>query len=113
MQNYRLQNAILHLHIQLLNICLQVVAEWKQKYEEGQSELESALKEVRSLGTENFKMKNAFEESLEHLETLKRENKNLQRTSTDICSVLLITTFFVSRQEIDKLLPRFFSFQRK
>lgn len=39
------------------------------------------MKEVRSLGTENFKMKNAYEESLEHLETLKRENKNLQRMS--------------------------------
>lgn len=57
------------------------MAEWKQKYEEAQAELESALKEVRSLGTENFKMKNAFEESLEQLETLKRENKNLQRKS--------------------------------
>lgn len=33
------------------------------------------------MGTENFKMKNAFEECLEQLETLKRENKNLQRTS--------------------------------
>uniref|UniRef100_A0A3B4FWF7 Myosin-3-like n=1 Tax=Pundamilia nyererei TaxID=303518 RepID=A0A3B4FWF7_9CICH len=55
-----------------------VVAEWKQKYEEGQAELESALKDVRSLGTENFKMKNAFEECLEQVETLKRENKNLQ-----------------------------------
>ena len=55
------------------------MAEWKQKYEEGQAELESTLKEMRSLGTENFKMKNAFEECMEQLETLKRENKNLQR----------------------------------
>ncbi|KAJ3601361.1 hypothetical protein NHX12_032331 [Muraenolepis orangiensis] len=43
-----------------------VLSEWKQ--EEGQTELESALKEVRSLGTENFKMKNAYEETLETLE---------------------------------------------
>lgn len=62
-----------------LSVCVQVVAEWKQKYEEGQAELESTLKELRSLGTENFKMKNALEEYLEQLETLKRENKNLQR----------------------------------
>ncbi|XP_030591717.1 myosin-4-like [Archocentrus centrarchus] len=61
-----------------------VVAEWKQKYEEGQAELESALKEVRSLGTENFKMKNAFEECLEQGETLKRENKNLQQEIMDL-----------------------------
>ncbi len=58
---------------------LKVLAEWKQKYEEGQAELEGAQKEARSLSTELFKMKNSYEESLDHLETLKRENKNLQR----------------------------------
>ncbi|XP_027897163.1 myosin-4-like isoform X2 [Xiphophorus couchianus] len=65
-----------------------VLAEWKQKHEEGQAELESALKEVRSLGTENFKMKNAFEECLEQLETLKRENKNLQQEIMDLAEQL-------------------------
>lgn len=72
------------------------MAEWKQKYEEGQAELESALKEVRSLGTENFKMKNAFEECLEQLETLKRENKNLQRISTPCfkSTIMLQPMFF-------------------
>lgn len=30
------------------------------------------------MSTELFKLKNAYEESLEHLETFKRENKNLQ-----------------------------------
>ena len=58
---------------------LQVLAEWKQKYEESQAELEAAQKEARSLSTELFKMKNSYEEALDHLETLKRENKNLQR----------------------------------
>ena len=56
----------------------QVLAEWKQKYEESQTELESSQKEARSLSTELFKLKNAYEESLDHLETMKRENKNLQ-----------------------------------
>ncbi|XP_076739716.1 myosin-4-like [Maylandia zebra] len=65
-----------------------VVAEWKQKYEEGQADLESALKDVRSLGTENFKMKNAFEECLEQVETLKRENKNLQQEIMDLTEQL-------------------------
>lgn len=69
------------------------MAEWKQKYEESQAELESALKEVRSLGTENFKMKNAFEECLEQLETLKRENKNLQRMSGYFCANLMCFVF--------------------
>lgn len=31
------------------------------------------------MGTELFKMKNSYEEALDQLETLKRENKNLQR----------------------------------
>lgn len=59
---------------------LQVLAEWKQKYEECQSELESSQKESRSLSTELFKLKNSYEETLDHLETIKRENKNLQGT---------------------------------
>lgn len=67
----------------LLFICnnhfvIQILAEWKQKFEESQTELESSQKEARSLSTELFKLKNAYEESLEHLETFKRENKNLQ-----------------------------------
>ena len=60
---------------------VQVLAEWKQKHEEGQAEREGAQKEARSLSTELFKMKNSYEESLDQLETMKRENKNLQRES--------------------------------
>lgn len=58
---------------------LQILTEWKQKCEESQAELESAQKESRSLNTELFKLKNSYEEALDHLETMKRENKNLQR----------------------------------
>lgn len=54
------------------------MAECKQKYEECQSELESSQKESRGLSTELFKLKNCYEETLDHLETVKRENKNLQ-----------------------------------
>lgn len=61
-----------------MNLNLQVLSEWKQKYEESQCELESSQKEARSLSTELFKLKNSYEECLEHLETMKRENKNLQ-----------------------------------
>lgn len=56
----------------------QVLAECKQKYEECQAELESSQKESRGLSTELFKLKNSYEETLDHLETVKRENKNLQ-----------------------------------
>ena len=57
----------------------QVLAEWKTKCEESQAELEAALKESRSLSTELFELKNAYEEALDQLETVKRENKNLER----------------------------------
>ena len=86
------------------------MAEWKQKYEEGQAELESSLKELRSLGTENFKMKNAFEECMDQLETLKRENKNLQRiykhsilSTVMLCSIVFLRNrhiFFSVAEEI-------------
>ncbi|KAH1183318.1 hypothetical protein KIL84_004810 [Mauremys mutica] len=60
-----------------------VLAEWKAKYEESQSELEASLKESWSLSTELFKMKNAYGETLDQLETIKRENKNLQLEIAD------------------------------
>lgn len=60
------------------NCLLQVLAECRQKYEECQSELEASQKESRGLSTELFKLKNSYEEALDHLETVKRENKNLQ-----------------------------------
>ena len=40
--------------------------------------MESSQKEARSLSTELFKLKNSYEETLDQLETMKRENKNLQ-----------------------------------
>lgn len=61
-----------------VTVC-QVLAEWKTKCEESQAELEASLKESRSLSTELFKLKNAYEEALDQLETVKRENKNLER----------------------------------
>ena len=65
------------------------MSEWKQKFEESQTELEAAQKESRSLSTELFKLKNAYEESLEHLETFKREAKNLQGESAAILDAAL------------------------
>uniref|UniRef100_A0A3P8X1D8 Myosin-7-like n=1 Tax=Cynoglossus semilaevis TaxID=244447 RepID=A0A3P8X1D8_CYNSE len=46
--------------------------------------LEGSQKDARSLSTELFKLKNSYEESLEHLETMKRENKNLQEEIADL-----------------------------
>ena len=65
-----------------------MLSEWKQKYEECQAELESSQKESRGLSTELFKLKNSYEETLDHLETLKRENKNLQGTFVVVAHVM-------------------------
>ena len=59
----------------------QLLSDWKLKFEECQLDLESSQKESRSLSTELFKLKNCYEEALDHLETVKRENKNLQGLS--------------------------------
>ncbi|KAL6488974.1 hypothetical protein MHYP_G00027150 [Metynnis hypsauchen] len=78
---HRLQNEI-------EDLMVDVLAEWKQKYEESQSELESSQKEARSFSTELFKLKNSYEEALDHLETMKRENKNLQEEIADVTEQL-------------------------
>lgn len=83
-----------HLIAENLSHCpYQVLAEWKQKYEECQSELESSQRESRGLSTELFKLKNSYEETLDNLETLKRENKNLQGTVSAIVAHLIDTLY--------------------
>ncbi|XP_055651092.1 myosin-13 [Falco peregrinus] len=61
-----------------------VLAEWKQKYQDSQADLEAAQKECRSLSTEIFRMKNAYEEMLDQAETVRWENKNLQQEISDL-----------------------------
>merc|ERR1712226_1024715 len=68
-----------------------ILAEAKQKQEEIQTEFEQSQKEARSLSTELFKTKNTYEESLDALETIKRENKNLQEEIADLSDQLAET----------------------
>merc|ERR1712217_452825 len=65
-----------------------ILAEHKQHEEELQVELEQSQKESRSLSTELFKTKNAYEEALDGLGTVKRENKNLQEEIADLTDQL-------------------------
>ena len=73
----------------------QILSEWKQKYEESQAELDGAQKESRSLSTELFRLRNSYEEALEHLEALKRDNKNLQRGFHRAVRVTVVVVVFV------------------
>lgn len=54
-----------------------MVAEWSQKNEELQMELEGSQKESRSYMTELYKLKTTYEESLDHLEVVRKDNKTL------------------------------------
>ncbi|XP_029433444.1 myosin-16 isoform X2 [Rhinatrema bivittatum] len=65
-----------------------MLSEWHQKCEELQVELESSQKECRIYMTENFKLKTAYEESLEHLEVVKKESKILQEEIKDLIDQL-------------------------
>ncbi|XP_006150230.1 myosin-16 [Tupaia chinensis] len=65
-----------------------MLAEWQQKCEELQVEVDSAQKECRMYMTESFKIKTAYEESLEHLESVKKENKTLQEEIKELIDQL-------------------------
>uniref|UniRef100_A0A2K5H7N6 Uncharacterized protein n=1 Tax=Colobus angolensis palliatus TaxID=336983 RepID=A0A2K5H7N6_COLAP len=65
-----------------------MLAEWQQKCEELQVELDSSQKECRMYMTESFKIKTAYEESLEHLESVKKESKTLQEEIKDLIDQL-------------------------
>ncbi|XP_001369869.2 myosin-16 [Monodelphis domestica] len=65
-----------------------MLAEWQQKCEELQVEVDSSQKECRMYMTESFKIKTAYEESIEHLESVKKENKTLQEEIKDLIDQL-------------------------
>lgn len=54
-----------------------MMAEWSQKCEELQLELDSSQKECRIHMTESYKLKTAYEEAQDHLESVKKDNKTL------------------------------------
>ncbi|XP_076123191.1 myosin-16-like [Alosa pseudoharengus] len=65
-----------------------MIAEWSQKCEELQLELDTSQKECRSYMTEVYKLKTAYEESLDHLETVKKDNKTLTEEIKDLVDQL-------------------------
>ncbi|XP_023687437.1 myosin-16-like [Paramormyrops kingsleyae] len=65
-----------------------MIAEWSQKCEELQLELENSQKECRSYMTEVYKLKTSYEESLDHLETVKKDNKTLTDEIKDLVEQL-------------------------
>jgi len=65
-----------------------VVNEWRLKAEDLQTEMVSSQNECRNFSSEYFRIKSANEEILEHLDTVKRENKNLAEEIKDLLDQL-------------------------
>merc|ERR1719385_273858 len=65
-----------------------VVNEWRLKAEDLQNEITASQAECRNYSSEYFRIKAANEEMLEHLDTVKRENKNLAEEIKDLLDQL-------------------------
>merc|ERR1712038_1737298 len=65
-----------------------VVNEWRLKAEDLQNEITASQTECRNFSSEYFRIKSANEEILEHLDTVKRENKNLAEEIKDLLDQL-------------------------
>jgi len=65
-----------------------VVNEWRLKAEDLQNEITGSQTECRNFSSEYFRIKSANEELLEHLDTVKRENKNLAEEIKDLLDQL-------------------------
>merc|ERR1712176_1469376 len=65
-----------------------ILDEEKVKYEEIMNSLDVAQKEARQFGNDVFKMKNAYEEAVDSLESKKRECKGLQEEIADLTDQL-------------------------
>merc|ERR1711887_9017 len=54
-----------------------IIGEWKMKVDDLGAELDSSQKECRNYSTEHFRLKAAYEENIDQLDSVRRENKNL------------------------------------
>ena len=54
-----------------------VVSEWKAKADDIAAEIDASQKEGRNFNSELFRLKAAHDETIEQLDVVKRENKNL------------------------------------
>merc|ERR1740123_1618559 len=84
--------------------CDRIVGEWKAKVDGLSMDLDVAQNETRSVSSELFKVKNAYDESIIQLDEVRRENKTLSNEIKDILDQ--ITEGGRSIHEIDKIRKR-------
>ncbi|CAL4066391.1 unnamed protein product [Meganyctiphanes norvegica] len=61
-----------------------ILNEWKMKVDDLAAELDASQKECRNYSTELFRVKAAYEENIDQLDGVKRENKNLSDEIKDL-----------------------------
>merc|ERR1711970_1149739 len=61
-----------------------VIAEWKLKVDDLSRDVSASQLESRTYSGELFKAKNLYDESLEHLDVVRKENKNLSEEIKDL-----------------------------
>merc|ERR1739838_1190114 len=81
-----------------------IVGEWKRKVDGLATDLDVAQKECRNASSELFKIKAAYEESLNQLDEVRRENKTLSNEIKDIMDQ--ISEGGRNIHEIDKIRKR-------
>merc|ERR1719187_1847918 len=65
-----------------------VVGEWKTKSDDVAAEVEASQKECRNYNSELFRLKAGYDETMEQLDIVKRENKNLADEIKDLLDQL-------------------------
>merc|ERR1712149_60995 len=65
-----------------------VIGEWKAKVDDLSAEVDASHKECRNYNSELFRLKAAWDESQQHLDTVRRENKNLADEIKDLLDQL-------------------------
>merc|ERR1712020_466348 len=65
-----------------------VVGEWKAKVDDVAAEVDASQKECRNYSSELFRLKAAWDETVEQLDVVKRENKNLTDEIKDLLDQL-------------------------
>merc|ERR1719228_1648505 len=61
-----------------------IVCEWKMKVDDLAAEYDASQKECRNYSTEVFRVKAAYEENLEQIDSVRRENNNLADEIKDL-----------------------------
>merc|ERR1719309_1732877 len=61
-----------------------IIGEWKLKVDDMTHDLDASQLEARNYSAELFKAKNQYDESLEHLDVVRRENKTLSEEIKDL-----------------------------